>query len=138
MSSGGLIGGDGIYAVDTSVLILSLRGDSGIRNRLAATTALYIPCIALGELYQGAYGSPTRADAAVRDIVALATTNAVLGVDAVTAQIYGRIKQELKGRGLLMPGNDLWIAATAIQYDVTLAARDAHFEWIKGLRSEQW
>jgi len=29
-----------------------------------------------------------------------------------------------------MPDNDLWIAATAIQYGVTLAARDAHFTWI--------
>jgi tRNA(fMet)-specific endonuclease VapC len=37
-----------------------------------------------------------------------------------------------------MPDNDLWIAATAIQYDLTLAARDAHLNWVPGLRVEQW
>jgi tRNA(fMet)-specific endonuclease VapC len=37
-----------------------------------------------------------------------------------------------------MPENDLWIAAIAIQYDVTLAAREAHFNGIAGLRIEQW
>jgi tRNA(fMet)-specific endonuclease VapC len=37
-----------------------------------------------------------------------------------------------------MPDNDLWIAATAIQYNITLAAHDAHFDWITGLLVEQW
>jgi predicted nucleic acid-binding protein len=37
-----------------------------------------------------------------------------------------------------MPDNDLWIAATAIQFNVTLAARDVHSNWIIGLRAEQW
>ena len=37
-----------------------------------------------------------------------------------------------------MPDNDLWIAATAIQYEITLVARDAHFTWITDLNCEQW
>ena len=37
-----------------------------------------------------------------------------------------------------MPANDLWIAATGIQYGLTLAAHDAHFDWIDGLSVEQW
>ena len=128
----------GEYILDTGILILSLRGDVTIRSRLAAATHLFIPTAALGELYDGAFGSPTRAPAAVADVVALATANTVLGTDAGTADIYGRIKHELKTQGRIMPDNDLWIAATAIQYDVTLAARDAHFNWITGLREEQW
>jgi tRNA(fMet)-specific endonuclease VapC len=119
-------------------LILSLRGDGTIRARLATATKLYIPSTALGELYFGAYGSPTRSAAALADVAALAATNTILGTDAVTADIYGRLRQELKHKGFSMPDNDLWIAATAIQYDVTLAARDAHFNWIDGLRAEQW
>ena len=58
--------------------------------------------------------------------------------DAATARIYAQIKSDLKRRNLTMPDNDLWIAATAIQYDMMLAARDAHFNWINGLRIEQW
>ena len=138
MSSAQFVGGIGDYLLDTSILILSLRGDGPVRTRLATTTRVYIPNVALGELYYGAYSSPTRASAALADISALATTNTVLGTDAATAGIYGNIKQDLKRQGLTMPENDLWIAATAIQYDVTLAARDAHFNWISGLRVEQW
>lgn len=130
--------GQGLYVLDTSILILSLRGDVAIRTLLAAASMLYIPSIALGELYFGAYGSPTRADAAVADVSTLATTNTILAPDATSAAVYGRIRHELKGQGLAMPDNDLWIAAIAIQYDVTLAARDAHFNWIAGLSVEQW
>lgn len=88
----------------------------------------YVSSIVLGELYFGAYGSPTRREAAIQDIDAIQKTVSVLATDATTAQNYGRIKQELKRKGYFMPDNDLWIAATAIQYDLVLAARDAHFD----------
>lgn len=130
--------GSGLYLLDTSILVLSLRGDAVIRARIATLTKFYIASPALGELYDGAYGSPTRATAAVADIATLALTNIVLGTDAETAEIYGRTRSDLKRRGRIMPDNDLWIAATALQYDVTLAARDVHFNWITGLRIEQW
>lgn len=126
------------YLLDSSVFILSLRGDNAIKTRLTSVPTTYVSSIVLGELYFGAYGSPTRRDAAVQDIDTIVKTVTVLAPDATTAQIYGRIKQELKGNGYFMPDNDLWIAATAIQYSLTLAARDAHFDWIGGLSVEQW
>ncbi|MEO7001777.1 MAG: PIN domain-containing protein [Ktedonobacterales bacterium] len=128
----------GVYLLDTSILILSLRGDGGIRARLAGASRLYIPSIALGELYVGAYGSPTREDEAVRDIDALATGMTILATDTLTAPIYGRAKSDLKRRGYAMPDNDIWIAATAMQHGLTLAARDTHFDLIGGLAHEQW
>lgn len=137
--SGSLTSGvSGVNLLDSSILTLSMRGDQSIRDRLAAASRLYLPSIALGELYVGAFGSPSRPAGAIADVTALASTNTVLSVDADTALIYGRMKQDLKGKHLTMPDNDLWIAASAIQYDVTLAARDAHFNWIDGLRIEQW
>ncbi len=54
------LGGSGIYVLDTSILVLSLRGDTLIRARLASTTQLYIASIALDELYFGAYGLALR------------------------------------------------------------------------------
>lgn len=134
----GRSGGSGIYLLDTSVLILSLRGDSTIKARVASVATGYISSIVLGELFFGAYGSLTRKEAALKDIAAVMTTVIALAPDAVTAEIYGRIKQELKSKGFQMPDNDLWIAATAIQYDIALAARDGHFDWIDGLKVEQW
>ena len=131
-------GGSGVYLLDSSVLILSLRGDSTVRARVASVATGYISSVALGELYFGAYGSPTRQAAALKDVTTVMTTITALALDAVTAEIYGRIKQALKSKGFQMPDNDIWIAATAIQYDITLAARDDHFNWIDGLKVEQW
>lgn len=128
----------GTYLLDSSILIRSLRGDADISARIAGLSQVYVSSIVLGELYFGAYGSPTRAGAAVADVETVERTLAVLSPDAVTARVYAQAKQDLKRRGLAIPDNDLWIAATAIQYDITLAARDAHFDWITGLHVEQW
>jgi tRNA(fMet)-specific endonuclease VapC len=106
--------------------------------RVSSLSAGYVSSTVLGELFFGAYGSPTRKDAALKDIAAIMTIITALPLDATTAEIYGRIKQDLKAKGFQMPDNDLWIAATAIQYDIILAARDSHFDWIDGLKVEQW
>lgn len=126
------------YLLDSSVLIPSLRGDKAISTRIDSLPQVYVSSIVLGELYYGAFGSPTRPDAALLDIQAVEQKATVLAADATTALIYGRIGQELKREGFTMPDNDVWIAATAIQYYLTLAAHDLHFNWIAGLRVEQW
>ena len=126
------------YLLDSSVLIPLLRGDVAIKARMDVTAQLYVPSIVLGELYFGAFGSPGRPEAARGEIENVARTITVLVVDENTANIYGRIKHEQKTQGHTMPDNDLWIAALAIQYSLTLAARDAHFAWIQGLDYDQW
>ena len=141
MSSGAPTGGasaPGVYVLDSSVFIRSLRGDTVMAARIAAASQVYVPSTVLGELYYGAYSSPTRPAAAAADVETIEKTVAVLTPDAMTARNYARVKLDLKRRGLTMPDNDLWIARIAIQYNVTLAARDAHFDWISGLRIEQW
>ncbi len=127
-----------VYLLDSSVLIPSLRGDVAMKQRIDVAAQLYVSSIVLEELYFGAYGSPTRSTDALAEVAHIARTITVLAADETTADIYGRIKQEQKVAGHTMPDNDLWIAATAIHYGVTLAARDAHFTWISGLKSEQW
>lgn len=107
MSGSASTAGSDIYLLDSSVLILSMRGDQPIRDRLAAASKLYLPSIVLGELYYGAFGSPTRPDAALLDIQAVEQKFTVLTVDATTALIFGRIGQELKRKGFTMPDNDL-------------------------------
>ena len=126
------------YLLDSSVFIRSLRGDAAFASRIAHLAKVYVSSIVLGELYFGAYGSPTRVDAAIADVEKIEQTVASLSPDSATARLYAQLKHDLKARGLSMPDNDLWIAATAMQYDVTLVARDAHFNWISGLRVEQW
>ena len=56
-----------------------------------------------------------------------------LPCDFDTARLYGRIKAELRRKGKPIPENDIWIAAAAIQYGLTLVTRDRHFDFIDGL-----
>lgn len=127
----------GPYLLDSSVLIRSLRGDAAIRVRIGAAV-VYVPSIALGELYYGAYGSAARQAEDLRQVEELARTLSVLVPDAATSAICGRVKREQKAKGQMLPDNDIWIAAIAMHYGLALAARDAHFAWIDGLRYEQW
>jgi len=43
--------------------------------------------------------------------------NEILSCDQHTAKIYGEIKSGLKSIGKPIPENDIWIAATAMQYN---------------------
>jgi len=62
----------------------------------------------------------------------------VLACDTETAREYGQIKNSLRAKGKPIPENDIWIAAIAIQYDLTLVTRDGHFTEIEGLATETW
>jgi len=62
----------------------------------------------------------------------------VLPATPAVAERYGHIKAELAARGTLIPSNDIWVAATALEADLILVSDDAHFERVSGLRVENW
>jgi len=65
-------------------------------------------------------------------------SRAVRCCQATTAQQYGDIKNQLRAKGRPIPENDIWIAAIAMQYQLTLVARDGHFHEVDGLQVEAW
>lgn len=72
------------------------------------------------------------------DIDKFTLNNTVLACNAETAKLYGRIKRHLKEKGQLIPENDIWIVASAQQYELTLVTRDTHFDVIKDLKVKAW
>jgi tRNA(fMet)-specific endonuclease VapC len=50
-----------------------------------------------------------------------------------TAEQYARLFVQLKRAGTPIPDNDLWIAALALEHDLTLITRDRHFQHIPQL-----
>jgi predicted nucleic acid-binding protein len=58
----------------------------------------------------------------------------VLSVDRQTAEIYSTIWHALRRQGTPIPTNDIWIAAQALQHDLTLYTRDLHFEQVPRLK----
>jgi tRNA(fMet)-specific endonuclease VapC len=104
---------------------------------MAKAEEVFVPCIAIGELYFGAYKSIKLEENLAR-IDEFALHNTVLPCDTDIAKRYGAIKNSLKEKGIPIPENDIWIAAIAQQYDLTLISKDSHFEAIENLKIETW
>lgn len=127
---------NGDYLVDTNIIVAFLNGEPAVQAKFAASI-IYLPIIALGELYFGAEKSARKA-VNVTKVDTLAARNRVLEIDLLTAKAYGEIKAGLRIKGRPIPDNDMWIAAIAQRYRLPLAARDAHFSHVTGLVVETW
>lgn len=127
----------GNVLLDTSVIIPYLKGDVSIRTQSRNYLFLYLPQTALGELYCGAYLSnrPNENLGAIQTFLAAVI---LLLPTAATSEHYGRIRAKLAKAGTPIPENYIWIAAIAVEHNLPLAARDAHFDRVPGLSSLKW
>lgn len=128
---------DDIRLLDSSVVIRHFRQGGEISSRLAALSERYLPSIALGELYDGAYRSarPAKHLAQIDEFLGGVT---LVNVDDETAKYYAQISASLAAKGQPIPLNDMWIAACAMHLGLTLATTDAHYQRIDGLNHEMW
>src|SRR5205814_9720732 len=116
----------GRYLLDTNIIIGLLNGENNIRDAIADAAEVFVPVVAVGELFFGAAKSG-RPDANRTLIEAFTRTRIVLLLDVSVARLYGRIKNELRSQGTPLPENDIWIGATAMHHHLTLVSRDQHF-----------
>ena len=127
----------GKFLLDTNVIIALFAKEPVVHERLSNADEVFVPCIALGEMYFGAYKS-LRIKENLARINEFVLNSTVLACDTDTAKKYGDIKNQLKEKGQPLPENDIWIAAVAQQYDLTLITRDNHFHIIENLKIESW
>src|SRR5689334_21984875 len=127
----------GRYLLDTNVVIALWANDATVTHELARAEEVFVPIIVLGERYYGAQKSAWSGTNIAR-IDGFAARNSILVCDLATAQQYGQSKNALRAKGRPIPENDLWIAAVALQYNLTLATRDDHFREIDGLTTVNW
>jgi tRNA(fMet)-specific endonuclease VapC len=127
----------GRYLLDTNIIIALFADEAAVKNNLAQASEVFMPSIAIGELCYGAKKSG-RTEANLTRIDELVVNSAVLVCDAKTARQYGEIKNKLRLKGRPLPENDIWIAALALQHDLILVTRDAHFQEVENLQTEIW
>ena len=127
----------GRVLLDTNIVIALFAAEAAVLAGIQRAAAVYVPAVALGELFYGAQKS-ARAAANVHRIAEFAAAVAVLPCDGGTAVIYGELKAALRSMGAPIPENDLWIAAVARQHELTLVTRDAHFRHLPHLPLERW
>jgi len=127
----------GRYLLDTNVIIALFADEKDVKENLAAAEEVFLPSIAIGELCYGARKSGKPRENLDR-IDEFAAASVVLGCDTETARHYGDTKNKLRLRGQALPEYDIWIAALARQYNLTLATRDRRFRVIDDLKTTTW
>lgn len=121
-------------ALDTNRLTDLFQGDAALADRLGECDEVWLPLIVLGEIKAGFYGGSQqhRNQALLGKFLAKPTVG-VLVPARETAEHYARLFVQLKRAGTPIPDNDLWIAALALEHDLTLITRDQHFERVPQL-----
>ena len=117
---------------DTSLFVANETGRA-MRTE-ALPDRLAVSVITIGELRAGVLAAR---DVATRDR-RLGTLMAALAlepiaVDEGVAAAWARLRVELRDRGLRMPVNDSWIAATAISLGVAVVTQDDDYMELPGL-----
>lgn len=123
--------------LDTNVIIELFKGNSIITESIESLQTVNIPFAVLGELLLGAYRS-SNPEKHTKQVNSFLRKCNVLVADDITADNYALIKTSLLNKGNPIPENDIWIAAIAKQYYLTLITNDKHFSVIEGLDFEMW
>ena len=121
--------------LDTNAYTKLLRGDEKIIQVLGNADSIFIPVIALGELFAGFRGGTKEA----KNRKLLGQFLMKPGVEVVpigkdTAEIFGEIKYSLTAAGTPLPINDIWIASCAIEVGAVIITYDDHFLKIPKVR----
>ena len=121
----------------SNIIIALFANQALVKDNLAQASEVFISSIVISELCYGARKSGRVGEnlARVDELVANTT---ILVCDAKTARQYGEVKNKLRVKGRPLPENDVWIAALALQHNLTLATRDAHFQEIENLLTVAW
>ena len=131
------------YLLDTNTCIGWLRQNQPqivARIQAQAQTDIVLCSVVVGELLFGVERSDPvhRANTGQR-VDQLRQLFISLPFDDAAAEQYGRIRADLTGRGLLIGGNDMLIAAIALTKGCTLVTHNtAEFSRVAGLVIEDW
>ena len=120
--------------LDTNVIIKYFNKDDSISKVIDCILPeeLYLSVIVQGELLFGAEKS-SRKEENRRILYRFFEKFNIIDINTGTSDVYGEIKNRLRYQGINIPENDLWIAASAIYYDLQLITSDKHYEKIERL-----
>lgn len=123
------------YLVDTSWAVAYLRGNRSVVERFHSmrNEGLAVSIVTVAELYEGIFRSnnPTQNETEVRGFL---DNVVVLVIDEQLCIRFGREMARLMNKGMVIGDIDLFIAVTALQYDLTLLTSDSDFERVAGLQ----
>ena len=123
--------------LDTNAISAMAEGDTKLEKVLPHITSQFLPVVCLGEYRAGVIRSKSRGELE-RWLDMLEQSRAVLRVESETARCYADIVADLRGRGRMIPLNDVWIAALALQHRMPVLSRDKHFDEVQSVTRISW
>jgi len=121
--------------LDTNAYTRLLTGEEDVLDAIGSAEVVYMSIFVLGELYAGfAGGTKERENRATLNRFLAKPSAKILNATAETADVFGKVKQDLKKAGIPLPINDVWIAAHAIESGSVIVTYDSHFRKVAGLR----
>lgn len=127
----------GEIALDTSVAVRFLNGDTVIVSRVLALPEVVLPIVVVGELLFGAENS-TRPLQNLPRYLEFIEVCIVLPLGRETAAVYAQTRLALKRKGRPIPMNDVWISAQCLEQGWVLVTDDTDFDYVDGLILEGW
>ena len=120
--------------IDTNAYAAFKRDDTTAVNVIRTSAYIGINIVVLGELYSGFKGGSreTRNKKELIQFLDSPRVDTIL-MDEETAEFYAKIYWDLKKKGMPIPSNDIWVAASAMRYGLALFTYDEHFKSIDGL-----
>lgn len=114
--------------LDTSGYSAFKRGQDGVLDLVQRAAEIVLPAVVLGELLAGfRIGSRERSNRQELNAFMESPRVRVAPLDFETAERYAEILLYLRDRGTPIPTNDIWIAATAMEWGLRVLTTDAHF-----------
>jgi tRNA(fMet)-specific endonuclease VapC len=123
--------------LDTNALSDFLLENRALLRALPAHAILRLPVIVLAEYRFGVERSRDR-EKLGRLLDQLEQVAEILPVELPTVSYYAKIREQLRRDGCVLPHNDTWIAAIALQHGLPIISRDAHFDHVPSVRRISW
>jgi len=124
------------YLVDTNIIIDFFGGEPALKDKFSEKS-IVIPSVVVGELYYGAFAS-SQNEKKINELDEFLPDYEIISIDDDTARFYGEIKSVLRKKGTPIPENDIWICALSMQYQLSIATRDKHFDKPEKIMVEYW
>ena len=108
-----------------------MRGHEGVRHAIRTSEEIFLNSIVIGELTAGFIrGKQRRKNAAELQRFFASPRVGLLDITEATAERYAVILNGLWQAGTPIPTNDIWIAASAMEYGLSVVTTDQHYQKI--------
>jgi tRNA(fMet)-specific endonuclease VapC len=114
--------------LDTSAYSAFMRGHPEVKTAVQRSEAIRLNPVVLGELLSGfRIGKKEKRNRKELEGFLASPRVSILEIDAETSERYASIRNALHRAGTPVPTNDIWIAASAMQYGLKVVTTDRHY-----------